>query len=75
MFKLFGYPMPEMSIGLDLDWTGSGLWQILLNLDWIRMAKFFTILEQNRIWTHLMDKNCVFWSLKSCILLNFWILF
>jgi len=25
----------EMSIGLDLDWTGSGLWRILLNLEWI----------------------------------------
>jgi len=25
-----------MSIGLDLDWTGSGLRRILLNLDWIR---------------------------------------
>jgi len=24
---------PEMSIGLDLDWTGSRLWRILLNLD------------------------------------------
>jgi len=26
----------EMSFGLDLDWTGSGPQQILLNLDWIR---------------------------------------
>jgi len=29
----------EMSIGLDLDWTGSGLLRILLILDWIRAAK------------------------------------
>jgi len=34
---------PEMSIRLDLDWTGSELLQILLNLDWIRcQAKFLT---------------------------------
>jgi len=31
----------EMSIGLDLDWTGSGLWRIFLNLNWIRTAKCF----------------------------------
>ena len=30
---------PEMSIGLDLDWTGPGLLQILLNLNWIRTVK------------------------------------
>jgi len=34
---------PEMSIGPDLDWTGSGLLQILLNLDWIRTVKLFKI--------------------------------
>ena len=26
----------EMSIGLDLEWTVTGLQQILLNLDWNR---------------------------------------
>jgi len=25
---------PDMSIGLDLDWTGTGLLRILLILDW-----------------------------------------
>jgi len=30
-----------MSIGLDLDWTGSGLCRILLNLDWIRAVNCF----------------------------------
>jgi len=32
---------PKVSIGLDLDWTGSGLWRILLILDWIRTVKWF----------------------------------
>jgi len=32
---------PEMSIGLDLDWSGSGLCRILLNLDWIRTVNCF----------------------------------
>jgi len=34
---------PEMSIGPDLDWTGSGLLQILLNLAWLRTVKLFKI--------------------------------
>jgi len=29
----------EMSIGLDLDWTGSGPWRISLILEWIRTVK------------------------------------
>jgi len=32
---------PDMSIGLDLSWTGSGLGRILLILDWIRAVKCF----------------------------------
>jgi len=32
----------EMSIGLDLDQTGSWLWRILLNLDWSRTVKCCT---------------------------------
>jgi len=32
---------PDMSIGLDLNWTGSGLGRILLILDWIRAVKCF----------------------------------
>jgi len=31
----------EMSFGLDLDWTGSGIRGILLILGWIRSAKCF----------------------------------
>jgi len=31
----------EMSVGLDLDWTGSGLWRILLIMGWIRTVKNF----------------------------------
>jgi len=30
----------EMSIGLDLDWTGSGLRRILADLDWSRTVIF-----------------------------------
>ena len=30
-----------MSIVLELDWTGSGLWQILIVLDWIQTVKCF----------------------------------
>jgi len=33
--------MLEMSIGLDLDWTGTGLWLILLDLKWIRTMHCF----------------------------------
>jgi len=33
----------EMSIGLDLDWTGSGLQQIVLNLGWVRNVNRFKI--------------------------------
>jgi len=36
-------PMAEMSIGLDLDWIGSGLQQMLLSLDWIRTVNHFKI--------------------------------
>jgi len=32
----------DMSIGLDLDWTGSGPLRILFDLDWIRTVIFFT---------------------------------
>jgi len=35
------YIIAEMSIGVDLDWNGSGLLHILLNLDWIRTVKLF----------------------------------
>jgi len=34
---------PEMSIGLDLDWTGSRLLQIMLKLDWTRSLNHFKI--------------------------------
>jgi len=51
--------MPEMSNGLDLDRTGSGICRIVLIFDWIRLVKCLTILDQDRIWTELMDKNCV----------------
>jgi len=33
----------EVSTGHDLDWSGSGLLQFLLNLDWIRTANHFKI--------------------------------
>ena len=32
----------EMSIGLDVDWTESGLWRIWINLDWIQVVNRFT---------------------------------
>jgi len=35
--------LAEMSFGLDLDWTGSGLWPILWNLDWIRTGNYLQI--------------------------------
>jgi len=35
--------MAEISIGLDLDWTGSRLWRILLILDWIQTVNHFEI--------------------------------
>jgi len=37
----------EMSIGLDLDWTGSGLWRILLIWGWNRTVKCFKIWDQD----------------------------
>jgi len=37
----FCFP-PEMNNGLDLDWTGCGLWRIMLILDWIQSVKCFT---------------------------------
>jgi len=46
-----------MSIGLDLDWTRSGLCQILLNLDWIRAVNHFKIYDSERIWTEFMQKK------------------
>jgi len=32
-----------MSIGLDLDWTGSGPWPIFRNFDWIRTGNYLQI--------------------------------
>ena len=62
----------HLYIGLDMDWTGSGLRRIVLILDWIGPVKCFTILEQDRIWTQLIDKNCAIFVIReSCILLNF----
>jgi len=57
---LYEHRSPEMSIGLDLDWTGSGLPQILLIWDWIRSINHFKILEPDRIWTELMEKIAAF---------------
>jgi len=37
--------------------TGSGLLQILLNLDWIRTVNHFKTLDPDRIWTELMKKK------------------
>ena len=34
-----------MSIELDMDWTGSRLWQILLNLDWIQTVNLSDVVE------------------------------
>jgi len=52
----------EMSIELDLDWIGSGLLQILLNLDWIQAVNHFKTLDPDRIWTELMEKKrSMFW--------------
>jgi len=34
-----------------MDWTGSGLLQILLNLDWIGTVKRIKIYDPDWIWT------------------------
>jgi len=54
-----------MGTGLDLDWAGSGLWRILLILVWIQTVKYFIILDQDRIWTEFIDKNCVIFVIKK----------
>jgi len=48
----------EMSIGLDLDWTGSSQSQILLHLYWIRLVNPLKIEKPDWIWTKLMEKKC-----------------
>ena len=46
-----------MSFGPDMNWTGSGLQQILLNLDRIQAVKHIKIQDPGRIWFELMAKN------------------
>jgi len=43
MHSIHANPGADMSIGLDLDWTGSGLQQIMLNFDWIRTVNLYKI--------------------------------
>jgi len=49
----------------DEHWTGSGLWWIVFIFDWIRIENASQILDQDQIWTELMDKNCVIFIIKK----------
>jgi len=48
-----------MSMGLDLDRTGSGLCRILLNLDWIRAVNCFINLGSRPDLDRVNGKKCV----------------
>jgi len=48
----------EMSIGLDLDRTGSSQSQILLHLYWIQIVNPLKIEKPDWIWTKLMERKC-----------------
>jgi len=62
------YPKPR-----DEYWTGSGLWQILLILDWIRTVKRFTkfvFLIQDWIWIAKLDSPLI--SAKTMEIVTSW---
>jgi len=61
-----GNCMAEMSIGLHLDWIGSGLWRILLILDWIRrlLSLFYSA---RRIRSSRFGKRAFFVCLSQCL--------
>ena len=61
---------PEMSIGLDLDWTGSGLWRILLILDWIRPVKCFINLGSGPDLDWVNGKNYIRFFIKKLYSVN-----
>ena len=61
----------HLYIGLDMDWTGSGLRRIVLILDWIGPVKCFTILKQDWIWTQLIDKNCAIFVITKLYFAKF----
>jgi len=71
-FPLISDALPEeMSIGLDLDWTGSGLWRIFLNLDWIRIVICFINLEPEPDLDWVTGRNCAIFVIKRFISLIF----
>jgi len=51
-----------MSIGLDLDLTGSGYSKIL---HWTRTVNLFKILEPDQIWTELIKRKCAIFVVKK----------
>jgi len=72
---LWSVRLSEMSIGPDLDWTGTGLWRILLILDWIRTVKCFMNLGSGLVMDWVNGKELCNFVKKNQILLIFWTLF
>jgi len=64
--------VPEMSIGLDLDRTGSGLWRILFNLDWIQTVQCLINLGSGPDLDWLNRKICVIFVIEKLL---YWTLF
>jgi len=65
----------DMSIGLDLDWTGSGPLRILFDLDWIRTVIFFTNLGSRPDLDWDNGKICVIFVVEKLYLSIFRIVF
>jgi len=61
----------EMSIELDLDWTGSGLWEILLILNWIWIMNCLTNLGSGPDLDWVYQKTCIILVIKKLYLVNF----
>jgi len=60
-----------MSIGLEMAWTGSGLWRILLDLDWIRTVIFYINLGSGPDLDWDNGKICEFLLLKAVFCQSF----
>jgi len=60
-----------MSIGLDVDWTGSGLKRILLILNWIRTVKCFKNLGSGPDLDRVNGKNYTIFVNKMLYFVNF----
>ena len=63
--------LSEMSIGLVLDWTGSGIWEILLILDWIRTVKRFIKLGSRPDLDWVNGKISVIFVIKKLCFVDF----